>query len=67
MGSWRGKKRPLLVFWPVSMGFNAALQGDLSKNPLDSKRSRFFMRPPHPDDARRRFKIPGEITVANGH
>ena len=32
--------------------------------PLDSKKSRFFRRPPRPDDAHGRFKNPGEITLA---
>ena len=32
--------------------------------PLDSKKSRFFRRPPRPDGAHGRFKNPDEITLA---
>ena len=53
-----------LALASVFAGFNGVqcrLLGNLTSDcPLDSKKSRFFRRPPRPDDACRRLKNPGE-------
>ena len=64
-GYCRGGIGPARLFSPVSMGFNAAPCQRICLRSHRSKKSRFFMRPPRPDDACRRFKNPGETALEN--
>ena len=59
------RHRPLFVVWPDSMGFNALPKNAFFRSQSVQKSPRFFRRPPHPDDASRRFENPGGITLAN--
>ena len=42
MGSWRGGTGPYRLFWPVSMGFNAAPGKELASDPNPFKKVPFF-------------------------
>ena len=66
MGSWRAGIGPCSsVQAGVQCGIVPPPGQSYLRLPLDSKKSRFFRRPPRPDDACRRLKNPGEITLAN--